>query len=163
MIVDTSPRIRELRADADIAAAYPLMAMLRDRVRPETFVDEVRHQQTQGYQLIGCFDGARLTALAGVRRTHTLSRGEHLFVDDLVTDEAVRGRGHGRALLHWLAQRCLAEGVQRIYLDSRNTAVTFYERMGFQFLSSVPCYLELHESTAHLREPADDRSASGTS
>ena len=143
MPYETLPPIRELRADADIAAAYPVMAMLRDRVRAETFVAEIRRQQLQGYELIGAFDGNRLAALAGVRRTHTLSRGEHLFVDDLVTDEAMRGRGHGRAILKWLAERCLAEGVPRIYLDSRNTATTFYEKLGFQFNTSVPCYIEL--------------------
>jgi GNAT superfamily N-acetyltransferase len=162
MTVEQSPGIRALRSDSDIAAAYPLMAMLRDRIRPETFLNEVRRQQIQGYELIGCFEGTRLAALAGVRRTHTLSRGEHLFVDDLVTDVALRGRGYGRALLHWLGERCLAEGMQLIYLDSRNTAITFYERLGFQFLSSVPCYLDLHDSTTQSRGSADDRSRSGS-
>jgi hypothetical protein len=33
--------------------------------------------------------------------------------------------------------------VPRIYLDSRNTARPFYEKMGFQFNTSVPCYIEL--------------------
>jgi GNAT superfamily N-acetyltransferase len=140
---ETLPPIRELRTDDDIAAAFPVMSMLRDRVQRETFVAEIRRQQLQGYELIGAFDGNQLVALAGVRRTHTLSRGEHLFVDDLVTAEAARGRGHGRSLLKWLAERCLAEGVPRIYLDSRNTATTFYQKMGFQFNTSVPCYIEL--------------------
>jgi GNAT superfamily N-acetyltransferase len=140
---ETLPPIRELRTDADIAAAFPVMSMLRDRVQRETFVAEIRRQQLQGYELIGAFDGNELVALAGVRRTHTLSRGEHLFVDDLVTAEAARGRGHGRSLLKWLAERCMAEGVPRIYLDSRNSAMTFYQKMGFHFNTSVPCYIEL--------------------
>jgi GNAT superfamily N-acetyltransferase len=119
------------------------MSMLRSRITRDTFVAEVRRQQLQGYELIGAFDGNQLVALAGVRRVHTLSRGEHLFVDDLVTDEAARGHGHGRALLKWLAERSLAEGVPRLYLDSRNTAKTFCEKMGFQFHTSIPCYIEL--------------------
>lgn len=143
MIDQTLPPIRELRTDDDIAAAFPVMSALRDRVQRETFVTEVRRQQLQGYELIGAFDGNQLVALAGVRRTHTLSRGEHLFVDDSVTAEAARGHGHGRRLLKWLAERALAEGVPRIYLDSRNTAKTFYEKLGFQFNTSLPCYIEL--------------------
>jgi len=143
MKYETLPPIRELRTDGDIDAAFPVMSALRSRVSRDTFVAEVRRQQLQGYELIGAFVGNELVALAGVRRTHTLSRGEHLFVDDLVTAEAARGQGHGRALLKWLAERCMAEGVPRIYLDSRNTAKTFYEKMGFQFNSSVPCYIEL--------------------
>jgi GNAT superfamily N-acetyltransferase len=135
--------VRELRTDEEIAAAFPLMAMLRDRIRRETFVGEVRRQQQDGYELIGAFDGGTLVALAGIRRTHTLSRGEHLFVDDLVTDERSRGRGHGRALMAWLAERARSEGLTRIHLDSRNTARGFYERIGFTFHTSMPCWLEL--------------------
>src|SRR5687768_7534391 len=111
--------IRELRSDSDIVAAFPLMSELRDRIRADTFLAEVRRQQAQGYELIGAFEGGRLVALAGVRRTHTLSRGEHLFVDDLVTDPRVRGAGHGSAMMRWLAARAAAEGVLRIDLDSR--------------------------------------------
>lgn len=135
--------IRELRSDAEIDAAFPLMAQLRDRITRERFLGEVRLQQLQGYELIGAFAGGQLVALAGVRRTHTLSRGEHLFVDDLVSAEAERGRGYGRALLKWLAERCVAEGIDRIYLDSRNTARGFYQKLGFQFHTSIPCFIEI--------------------
>lgn len=135
--------VRELRTDDDILAAFPLMSALRDRIRRETFLGEVREQQLLGYELIGAFEGGRLVALAGIRRAHTLSRGPHLFVDDLVTDESVRGQGHGRALMEWLRRRTAREGLPRIYLDSRATARGFYERVGFQFLSSIPCWIDV--------------------
>lgn len=133
----------ELRSDADIARAFPLMAALRDRIRAETFAAEVRRQQCQGYELIGAFEDGALVALAGVRRTHTLSRGEHVFVDDLVTEEQARGRGHGAALLRWVATRAAAEGVTRLHLDSRLSARGFYEQAGFTFHSSIPCWVEI--------------------
>lgn len=135
--------IRELRTDEEITAAFPLMSALRDRIRADTFLREVRRQQIEGYELIGAFDDDRLVALAGVRRSHTLARGEHLFVDDLVTDESVRGHGHGQALVRWLAERARAEGLERIHLDSRNTARGFYERVGFTFHTSIPCWLDV--------------------
>lgn len=133
----------ELRSDTDIARAFPLMAALRDRIRPETFAAEVRRQQCQGYELIGAFEDGALVALAGVRRTHTLSRGEHVFVDDLVTEEQARGRGHGAALLRWIAARAAAEGVSRLHLDSRLSARGFYEQAGFAFHSSIPCWVDI--------------------
>ncbi|MEO8522060.1 MAG: GNAT family N-acetyltransferase [Acidobacteriota bacterium] len=133
----------ELRSDADIARAFPLMAALRDRIRVETFAAEVRRQHCQGYELIGAFEDGALVALAGVRRTHTLSRGEHVFVDDLVTEEQARGRGHGAALLRWIATRAAAEGVTRLHLDSRLSARGFYEQAGFTFHSSIPCWVEI--------------------
>jgi GNAT superfamily N-acetyltransferase len=134
---------RDLRTDAEIALAFPLMSALRDRIRADTFLDEVRRQQCQGYELVGAFDDAALVALAGVRRTHTLSRGEHLFVDDLVTDERVRGQGHGAAVLRFVAARAASEGMSVLYLDSRGTAKGFYEKAGFTFLTSIPCWVDI--------------------
>jgi GNAT superfamily N-acetyltransferase len=134
---------KTLTTDDDLDAAFPLMAVLRDRLRAETFVAEIRRQQRDGYELVGGFDGDRLVTLAGIRRSHTLSRGEHLFVDDLVTDESARGHGHGTAMIEWLAARARSEGVPRIYLDSRVTARGFYERVGFTFHTSIPCWLDV--------------------
>ena len=154
--------VRELRADAEIASAFPLMSELRDRIRRETFLAEVRHQQRQGYELIGAFSDGALVALAGVRRTHTLSRGEHLFVDDLVTDARVQGQGYGRELIQWLARRAADEGIPRIHLDARLTARGFYERLGFVFHTSVPCGIDVSQLTAAREErsaPGDTRGA----
>ncbi len=134
---------RFLRTDVDIRSAYPLMAALRDRIREDTFVAEVRRQQLQGYELVGGFAGGRLVALAGIRRSHTLARGEHIFVDDLVTDAREHGRGHGTAMLRSLAALAAAEGIPRLYLDSRDTARGFYEKVGLRFLTSLPCWIEV--------------------
>jgi GNAT superfamily N-acetyltransferase len=132
-----------LTTDDDVRRAFPLMAALRDRIREETFLAEIRRQQRDGYELIGGFDGDRLVTLAGIRRSHTLSRGEHLFVDDLVTDERVRGKGYGTQTIAWLKARARRDGVPRIYLDSRITARGFYERVGFTFLTSIPCWIDV--------------------
>jgi GNAT superfamily N-acetyltransferase len=134
--------VRELTSDGDLQAAFPLMRELRDRIREEAFLPEVRRQQKEGYRLFGLLDDDRLVSLAGVRRTHTLSRGEHLFVDDLVTSEAARGLGYGAAIMRWLAEQAREDSIPRIYLDSRLTARGFYERLGFEFLTSIPCWVE---------------------
>jgi GNAT superfamily N-acetyltransferase len=134
---------RTLTTDDDVRRAFPLMAALRDRIREDTFLAEIRRQQRDGYELIGGFDGDRLVTLAGIRRSHTLSRGEHLFVDDLVTDERVRGKGYGTQTIAWLKARARGDGVPRIYLDSRITARGFYERVGFTFHTSIPCWIDV--------------------
>jgi len=135
--------IRELISDADILAAFPLMAELRARTRRDTFLAEVRRQQVEGYRLIGAFEADELVALAGIRRSHTLARGEHLFVDDLVTAETRRGDGFGTALLRWLAARAAEQGLSRIHLDSRATANGFYEQLGFEMQPSIPCRIDV--------------------
>jgi GNAT superfamily N-acetyltransferase len=131
---------KTLTTDDDLTRAFPLMATLRDRIRADTFIAEVRRQQQDGYALIGGFERELLVVLAGIRRSHTLSRGEHLFVDDLVTDASARGRGHGKAMLEWIAARARQDSIPRIYLDSRLTARGFYERIGFTFHTSIPCW-----------------------
>jgi ribosomal protein S18 acetylase RimI-like enzyme len=135
--------IRELHADAAILDVFPLMKTLRDRITHDTFLQDVRRQQAQGYRLLGGFDNRAAVVLAGIRRAHTLSRGDHLFVDDLVTDASVRGAGHGRAMMRWLARHAAAECIPRIYLDARITAKGFYEKLGFTFHTSVPCWIDV--------------------
>ena len=115
--------IRPLDTDGDLAAAFPLMSCLRDRIAAATFVDEVRRQQRDGYVLAGEFDGSeKLVTLAGFRTSYTLGRGPHLFVDDLVTDPA-------------------EQGLPRVWLDSRATAKGFYEQLGFTFITAIPCWV----------------------
>ena len=135
-------RIRELNSGNEIASAYPLMALLRPNLRAESFVEQVRTQQAGGYRLIGGLEGDALVALAGIRDGCTLSRGPHLFVDDLVTAPQARGRGHGREMLRWIARDARRRGLEEIWLDSRATAKGFYERMGFTFLTSIPCRID---------------------
>jgi GNAT superfamily N-acetyltransferase len=132
-----------LDTDREIADAYPLMAQLRPHLKQAEFVAVIRRQAADGYRLHGGFDAAgRLVALAGLRVAHTLSRGPHLFVDDLVTDESQRGRGYGKAMIRWLRAYASGQGLPAVHVDSRDTARGFYERVGFTFHTSVPCRID---------------------
>ena len=134
--------VRVLDTDAEIAAAFPLMHVLRERLRAETFVADVRAQQRDGYVLAGGFaQGGKLVTLAGFRPGLTLSRGRHLFVDDLVTDPAEQGKGYGTAMIAWLRGRAREMDLPTVCLDSRATAKGFYERCGFTMNTSIPCWI----------------------
>ena len=134
--------IRELTTDEDIASAFPLMSQLRDRIKADTFVAEIRRQQEESYFLLGGAVAGEWVALAGVRLAHTLVRGEHLFVDDLVTAHGAQGKGYGKEMLSHIARLAEQRGFSRLYLDSRNTAKGFYLKLGFVFSSAVPCSIE---------------------
>jgi ribosomal protein S18 acetylase RimI-like enzyme len=135
--------IRELLTDTAIMETYPLMKALRERIARETFLSEIRQQQAGGYRLLAGYQNGKPIVLAGIRRAHTLSRGDHLFVDDLVTDESVQSSGHGRAMMEHLAREAVGLGLPRIYLDARITAKGFYEKLGFTFHTSVPCWIDV--------------------
>ena len=139
--------IKELVTDEEITSAFGLMSQLRDRITEGSFLAEVRGQQDDGYHLIGAYDKGRLLGLAGIRHTHTLSRGPHLFVDDLVTDQSARGAGVGTALMLWLERLAAREGIPRICLDSRASARGFYEKLGFEFHTAIPCWKDTMASS----------------
>jgi GNAT superfamily N-acetyltransferase len=138
----TELQIAEVDGDDALAAVFPLMAELRPRVRAEDFVPQVRAQQREGYRLMGGSVGGRWVTLAGYRLQTTLVRGRHLFVDDLVTAAGEQGKGYAKAMLAHLCAVARAEGIEKVHLDSRDTARTFYERAGFTMHTSIPCSIE---------------------
>jgi GNAT superfamily N-acetyltransferase len=81
-------------------------------------VDDV--QRAEGYRLIGGFEEEEddAVAVAGFRVGHLLAWGRFLYVDDLSTLPSVRRRGHGRALLDWLAEEARRLGCEQLHLDS---------------------------------------------
>jgi GNAT superfamily N-acetyltransferase len=82
------------------------------------WIDEV--QRPEGYRVVAVFeDGSEeAVAVAGFRVGHMLSRGRHLYVDDLSTLPRVRRRGYGRELLDWLDEEARREKCDRFHLDS---------------------------------------------
>lgn len=135
---------KELTTPAAIAAAYDVMAVLRPRVPRDAFVERVTTQRQDGYHLIGAFAGGRIVTLAGFRFALTLARGPHLFVDDLVTATDQQSKGYGAAMLEHLKRLAAARGMSRVWLDSRDTARTFYEQVGFTVHTSLPCWIDVN-------------------
>ncbi|MBO1328594.1 GNAT family N-acetyltransferase [Acetobacter suratthaniensis] len=114
----------------EITAAYPIIAQLRT-LDMAAFEQAVLRQMSAGYELIGAFEAGKLVGVMGLRPVHTLARGAFLHVDDLVVDAACRGRGIGRALMAHAHEEAVARGMGDVFLDSRDTAVPFYEQLGF--------------------------------
>jgi GNAT superfamily N-acetyltransferase len=134
--------IRVLEHDAEILAAFPLLNVLRANLVRERFLTDVRSQQRDGFALAAGFvpgEPGRPVVIAGFWPTSSLNQGPHLFVDDLITDPSCQGRGYGAAMIAWLRQRAASLGLNWVCLDSRATAKGFYERVGFEFSTAIPC------------------------
>ena len=124
--------IRELHP-SETALALPALRELRTHLTSvDDFVRRVDEgQRPEGYRLVGVFeegDGAPV-AVAGFRIGSSLAWGRYLYVDDLVTKAAFRGRGHGSALMHWLVEEAQRLGCDSLHLDSgtqRHDAHRFY-------------------------------------
>lgn len=110
------------------AQAFPLIRQLRTALDEAEFLQRVGRQSHGGYELVGAYRDGRLIGVMGMRPVHTLARGPHLHVDDLVVDEAVRGSGAGRALMAYAEADARARGMGAVFLDARPDAIPFYER-----------------------------------
>ena len=124
--------------------AFGAMRALRTHLADEAWfvrrVDEV--QRPEGYRLVGAFedDAADAVAVAGFRLGHNLAWGRHVYVDDLSTLPAARGRGHGRSLLDWVAAEAAELGCEQVHLDSgvgldRSDAHRLYLNAGYVIAS----------------------------
>jgi GNAT superfamily N-acetyltransferase len=107
----------------DTGLAFGAMHALRPHLPDrEAFVARVdRVQRPEGYRLVAAFeDGIEdAVAVAGFRLVHNLAWGERaLYVDDLSTLPAHRGRGHGGALMGWLAGEARRLDCDELHLDS---------------------------------------------
>ena len=125
------PTTRRL-VPAEWPAAFPLIAQLRTLDEPD-FLACVRRQSFSGYELVGAFHDDRLVGIMGMRPVHTLARGPHLHIDDLVVDQTLRSGGIGRALIAFAEADAEARGMLSIFLDARQDAIAFYERLEFGF------------------------------
>ena len=129
-----APDLRLVEDEAAVAACWKLMRQLRPHLESEAeLVARWRFQAAAGYRLVALWRGTRPVALAGFRVQENLVYGPHLYVDDLVTDEAERSGGHGARLMDWLAEEGRAFGCARLVLDTPLTNVLghrFYYRCG---------------------------------
>jgi GNAT superfamily N-acetyltransferase len=113
-------RFSEIPA-GETAVAFEAIRALRTHYADEgefvRRVDEV--QRAEGYRLVGAFDDSgRCMAVAGFRELNTLAWGHVIYVDDLSTHPDGRRRGHGGALLEWIAAEAERVGCDQVHLDS---------------------------------------------
>lgn len=130
--------IRNAATDDEIRACHAVMIQLRPRYTIDELVARVRRQERDGYRLAMLLDDGRVTAVAGYRLGENLAWGRHIYVDDLVTDEALRSRGHGKRLLAWLIRVAGEAGCAELHLDSgvqRFAAHRFYLANGLEITS----------------------------
>ena len=121
--------IREITSDDDVRRSFEVMKQLRPHLAEDEYVTRVREQRTGGYRLAVVEEDGVVRAAGGFRIQEQLVQGRHMYVDDLVTDESERSKGHGAALFDWLMALAKEEGCVMFELDSgvhRSRAHAFY-------------------------------------
>ena len=126
-------RIALATTDEEILACHPVMAELRPQYTSEQLLEKVRRLMADhGFEL-AFLDDDGIKAVAGIRMGEWLPTGRYLEVEDLVTAEAARSHGYGKALLDWVCDYAKRNGCENVHLVSathRVDAHRFYEREG---------------------------------
>lgn len=105
---------------------------------PRAYIDQIRSICQAGparmVVAVRRDDSKDVLGLAIYRRSKNIKYGEHLYCDDLITDENKRSTGVGRCLINAMKKAAQGLGSSRLALDSgcqRGRAHKFYHREGF--------------------------------
>lgn len=113
--------VREI-VENETRRAAPAMLELRPRWHTAAaIVDFIDNSlRPAGYRLVGVFEGDQpdAVAAAGFREVNALAWGHYLYVDDVSTLPAARGRGCGERLMDWLAEEAARLDCEGLHLDS---------------------------------------------
>lgn len=133
-MIDQDLALRYIDDEVEVARCFPLMLQLRPHLASGSeFLARWRRQTAAGYRLVALFDGPRPLALAGVRVQENLVHGRFLYIDDLVTDTALRSAGHGARLLGYLYEQARTLDCSKLVLDTslaNSLGHRFYFRCG---------------------------------
>jgi ABC-type dipeptide/oligopeptide/nickel transport system permease subunit len=91
-------------------------------------------QASNGYTLVGMFEGKTCLALIGFRYLIDLAHGKHLYVDDLVVTQSCRSKGFGATLLRYAEEEARRENCRGLRLCTgvgNEKAKRFYEQNGW--------------------------------
>jgi GNAT superfamily N-acetyltransferase len=112
--------VRELPTGESHYAAVALLELRPHFGSPGAVVGQIEAQRPSGYRITGSFEpgDADAAAVAGFRVAESLAWGRYLYVDDLVTRAALRGRGHADAVMAWVEEEARRQGCGQLHLDS---------------------------------------------
>jgi len=122
--------IRELTTN-DLPQAFPVVSQLRAHLSLDEYINLVKAMKPDGYLAIGLFENGKIVSYAGFAKLINLYYGEHIWVYDLVTDEAKRGKGYGKRLLLHIEKYAKDNRLGCVALSSgiqRGEAHGFYEK-----------------------------------
>ncbi len=133
----------------DLQLIGPVLLQLRPQYSENSLIEQIQSQQAEGYRIAYVEDAGKVLCVAGFVMGQKLAWTKHIYVDDLVTNEAHRSSGAGKFLIDWLKQYGRSNNCQQLHLDSGVTrfgAHKFYLREGFDITSHHFAVTDLHDS-----------------
>ncbi|RBL88594.1 1-(5-phosphoribosyl)-5-[(5-phosphoribosylamino)methylideneamino]imidazole-4-carboxamide isomerase [Chitinophaga flava] len=107
-------------------SAEDTLTLRRDVLYPDASLEAVKVDQDEDGLHFGVFDGGQLVTVVSL----FMGRGEAQF-RKLATLPAAQGKGYGKAVLAHLMDICRKEKIKLLWCNARDTAVSFYDRLGY--------------------------------
>ena len=123
-----------LQSNSELGKVAEVLLQLRPQYDLLGLKAQIEKQQAAGYQLAYVKQGEEILCVAGFIVGEKLAWGKHIYIDDLVTNDAYRSTGAGSVLISWFKQYAKNIGCQQLHLDSgvqRFSAHRFYLRERF--------------------------------
>lgn len=120
--------------DAQILKCKELILEFRNHLKEEEFLSRIQRQQQGGYHLVFIEEDGKGVSFAGFRINELLAWGKSLYIDDLSTLPAYRGKGYGGKLIDWVINFARTQHCEQVHLDSgvhRHDAHRLYLNKGF--------------------------------
>lgn len=131
--------IKYAQSEKEIEQCWEAVQCLRPHLQKDQYMQQVREMQQEGYQLLYITaiekETEKVAAIAGYRNMHMLAGGKIIYIDDLSTLPAYRGKGYGGQLLDYIHQLARETGKAAVHLDSgylRNDAHRPYLNKGYE-------------------------------
>ena len=116
-------------SSVNIDAAHAVLSQLRTGLTIDSLSKFIGHPD---YRFLVFRSHGGVVAVCGYRLLVTITRGKHCHLHDLAVDKVVRGQGIGRAVIAELSSIVARAGAQWIFLDGIDSALGFYDKIGFQ-------------------------------
>jgi ribosomal protein S18 acetylase RimI-like enzyme len=128
--------IKLVRTDVEIQQCWEVAFLLRPHLDinkwPSMIAEMMLHEK---YSIAGIMDNDKFVVFAGYRIMTSLHSGHIIYIDDLCTLEAYRGKGLASQLLRYVRDIAVSNDMDAVVLDTNfnnNTAQKLYLKNGFQ-------------------------------
>lgn len=127
--------VKFAQSEKEINACWEVVHTLRPHLEKKDYLQQVKDMQQEGYHMLYIADNDTVAAFAGYRNLYSLFAGRFIYVDDLCTLPAFRGKGYAGALLDYIHALARETGKTSVILDSGFTlhdAHRLYLNKGFR-------------------------------
>ncbi len=126
--------------DIEIMKCKQAIQALRPLISDVEYLDEIRKTLADRRQMVYIESDSSAGSVAVFEVGYNLFRGKYIYIDDLSTIPACRGKGYAGKILDWILDYAKENNIKEVHLDSgvsveRTDAHRLYLNKKFQVTS----------------------------